>query len=94
MAMIPNKMLCCSGEKESARDLKSAQNTPSRQPLQMPFTASTGAPGHPGSGGPQAQAPPQTGMPHHGPLGPMGPAMASNQGMKIVLTCEQICVNL
>ena len=26
-------MLCCGGEKESARDLKSAQNTPSRQML-------------------------------------------------------------
>ena len=31
--MIPNKMLCCGGEKESTRDLKSAQNTPSRQML-------------------------------------------------------------
>ena len=37
-------MLCCSGEKESAmgRDLKSAQNTPSRQPLQPPYTMATG----------------------------------------------------
>ena len=26
-------MLCCGGEKESTRDLKSAQNTPSRQML-------------------------------------------------------------
>ena len=31
--MIPNTMLCCGGEKESTRDLKSAQNTPSRQML-------------------------------------------------------------
>jgi hypothetical protein len=26
------KMLCCGGEKDTSRDLKSAQNTPSRQP--------------------------------------------------------------
>ena len=36
-------MLCCSGEKDSAgRDLKSAQNTPSRQPMQPPYTMGTG----------------------------------------------------
>ena len=37
-------MLCCSGEKESSmgRDLKSAQNTPSRQPMQPPYTMATG----------------------------------------------------
>ncbi len=33
------KMLCCGGEKDTSRDLKSAQNTPSRQPMQnmQPF---------------------------------------------------------
>ena len=36
-------MLCCSGEKDSVgRDLKSAQNTPSRQPLQPPYTMGQG----------------------------------------------------
>ena len=37
-------MLCCSGEKDSSmgRDLKSAQNTPSRQPMQPPYTMATG----------------------------------------------------
>ena len=36
-------MLCCSGEKDSVgRDLKSAQNTPSRQPLQPPYTMGSG----------------------------------------------------
>ena len=30
-------MLCCGGEKDSARDMKSAQNTPSRQPMQPPY---------------------------------------------------------
>ena len=30
-------MLCCGGEKESARDLKSAQNTPSRQQM-LPYS--------------------------------------------------------
>ena len=54
-------MLCCSGEKDSAgRDLKSAQNTPSRQPMQPPYTMGTGQfmapPGaHTQPGPPQAQ---------------------------------------
>jgi hypothetical protein len=30
-------MLCCGGEKDSARDMKSAQNTPSRQPMHPPY---------------------------------------------------------
>ena len=55
--MIPNKMLCCSGEKESARDMKSAQNTPSRQPLHMPYTAGTGV------GGQHQMPPPVPGPP-------------------------------
>ena len=38
-----SKMLCCGGEKDSGRDLKSAQNTPSRQPLSMPFGNSANA---------------------------------------------------
>ena len=28
-------MLCCGGDKDSGRDLKSAQNTPSRQPINL-----------------------------------------------------------
>ena len=34
-----SSMLCCGGDKDSGRDLKSAQNTPSRQPInqQQPF---------------------------------------------------------
>ena len=53
-------MLCCSGEKDSAgRDLKSAQNTPSRQPMQPPYTMGTGQfmapPGAHTQPGPQAQ---------------------------------------
>jgi len=30
-------MLCCGGEKDNGRDLKSAQNTPSRQPMHQPY---------------------------------------------------------
>ncbi|TRY75245.1 hypothetical protein TCAL_01671 [Tigriopus californicus] len=30
-------MLCCGREKDSGRDMKSAQNTPSRQPMNMPY---------------------------------------------------------
>ena len=56
----PNfKMLCCGGEKDSARDLKSAQNTPSRQPMHPPYP-------QPGQQQP-GQLPQQTGM-----MGPTG----------------------
>ena len=48
-------MLCCGGEKESTRDLKSAQNTPSRQML--PYSQ-------------QQQHPSQSTMSQHQQLGP------------------------
>ena len=53
--MIPNTMLCCGGAKESTRDLKSAQNTPSRQML--PYSQ-------------QQQHPSQSTMAQHQQLGP------------------------
>jgi len=52
--MLSLEMLCCSGEKDTGRDLKSAQNTPSRQPMHQPY--------------PQPQPMPL--QPHPQPLGP------------------------
>lgn len=50
-----SSMLCCGGNKEQSSgaraDLKSAQNTPSRQPMQMP-------PFQPGPPGPKGMSPP------------------------------------
>ena len=58
-------MLCCSGEKDSAgRDLKSAQNTPSRQPMQPPYTMGTGQFMAPTQ---QPQGPGQQGQPQQNP---------------------------
>ena len=88
--MIPNKMLCCSGEKESAREMKSAQNTPSRQPLHMPYTAGTGVGGQQQPHHPHHMGPPPLTQ-QMGPLGtrlppPLAPGTAAavhhaNQGM-------------
>ena len=74
-------MLCCSGEKDSVgRDLKSAQNTPSRQPLQPPYTMGSGqfmAPGQPQPLRQQNQQ--QTQQPMFG--GPGGPGGPNNRMM-------------
>ena len=55
-------MLCCGREKDSGRDLKSAQNTPSRQPLNMPFPQQQNQP----QNNNKALGPPPLGM---GPAG-------------------------
>ena len=84
-------MLCCSGEKDSVgRDLKSAQNTPSRQPLQPPYTMGSGqfmAPGQPQPLRQQNQQQTQQPMFGGGPGGPnnrmmnpMAPGAANNFG--------------
>ena len=60
-------MLCCGGEKESARDLKSAQNTPSRQML--PYSQQ-----HPSQHSSMAQH-------QHSLLGP--PPLSHHQGTRL-----------
>ena len=83
-------MLCCSGEKDSVgRDLKSAQNTPSRQPLQPPYTMGSGqfmAPGQPQPLRQQNQQHTQQPMfggpggPNSRMMNPMAPGAANNFG--------------
>lgn len=75
-------MLCCGGDKDSGRDMKSAQNTPSRQPLNM-------GPGGPYGGGVhQPPIPPQSQPPMHNkglmppPLTQAGRMMQANNAMQ------------
>ena len=88
--MIPNKMLCCGGEKESTRDLKSAQNTPSRQmlPYSQQHPSQSSMQQHQQLGPPplsqqQGTRLGPTGMMGRGPnAGPMGqPGLHHNQNM-------------
>ena len=73
-------MLCCSGEKDSAgRDLKSAQNTPSRQPMQPPYTMGTGQFMAPTPQPPQSQQPPQPYMGQQQQFRHYGPPPLSQQ---------------
>ena len=61
-ATMSAKMLCCGGNKEggAGRDMKSAQNTPSRQPMNMPYPGQQQQPGghHLGGMPPKGLSPP------------------------------------
>ena len=82
-------MLCCGGDKDARQDLKSAQNTPSRQPLNNPNAAMgpggvTGG-AYPGAMGQQPgmmqpQQPPK-GMMGGGPMGMGGMAGPGGPGL-------------
>jgi hypothetical protein len=75
-------MLCCSGEKDSAvRDLKSAQNTPSRQPMQAPYTMGSGQFMAPAGMGPNQQPPPPPLPGQQGFMPGQGPPPAFRQPM-------------
>ena len=80
--MIPNKMLCCGGEKESTRDLKSAQNTPSRQmlPYSQQHPSQTSMSQHQQLGPPPlSQQPPGARL---GPPGMLGRGPNSSMGQQ------------
>ena len=55
---MSSNMLCCGGNKETGRDMKSAQNTPSRQPMNLPYQGGTAGVGGVNPGGSKGLSPP------------------------------------